>query len=1045
MATPSTGALPPQRDPPPIPDHELLKCIGRGGYGEVWLARNVLGTWRAIKIVYRSSFDHDRPYEREFEGIRKFEPISRSHESQVDILHVGRNDAAGFFYYVMELADDASSASSIQNPGSYIPKTLKHVLHDQGRLPLDQCLRIGLALITALDHLHRHGLVHRDVKPSNIIFVEGIPKLADIGLIASADASMSFVGTVGYVPPEGPGTPEADLYSLGKVLYEMSSGRGREHFPQLPEDWENFLDQTGLLELNAIVLKACEADPKRRYQSAPELHAELALLQSGKSVQRLRKFEGQLARARTAAMVAAGLLVILIAAYLGSRNQAARADRLAKAEAEQRQKAEQEAQRAKAAEQDAEQKLWRSYLAEAQARRWSGRVGRRINALDALKNAATIRPSLELRNEAIACLALSDLIVFKEWDGLPHGSEFGAFDAGYERYARGETNGAISVRRVEDDKELVRFPAFGPPWSGMSFSPDGKLLMQFGGLTPDRHGLRLWNVNESRTVLDFTNEVPNTATFSQDSLLLAISTFTRPAFPLRIHDTGSGKLVKSLELQTRPWGLDFHPIQTNLLATSDDGPVVRVWDWTSGAVVQTFEHRGGVKSICWHPEGNWLATACSDYGVHLWDFATGKEIAVLKGHAAAVVHVGCNRDGSLLVSRGWDGSLRLWDTAARRELLMRQVPGGLVYGFGSTDDRIGYVGAPGRIGILQVVSPAAYRVLRPREADDVRTGTCAFSRDGRMLASSYEEHIRFWDTATGREIASWSGNYRDAVFHPDGERLFTRTRSGLQEWQGHFSAVQNSITFQPMRLFTIKPGRMVLNLDGTLLGGAVQGLFELLDLPTGKLRNRIKLSSDGAAALSPDGKLVAHWPRGGPGHIEVIDLASTQTVARLPTRNGPWATFSPNGRWLAGGDNTEFTLWDRETWKLLYTVPRQFTDYWCKLTFSTDSSILAVAHSRDVVKLLAAGTGRELATLEAPEPQDIEWITFSSDGTRLAVAGAHGPIHLWDLAVLRQQLAGMKLDWELSPYPPAPSHTNEGPLRVTILSSGPKQEAVDRQ
>jgi len=197
MATPSTGALPPQRDPPPIPDHELLKCIGRGGYGEVWLARNVLGTWRAIKIVYRSSFDHDRPYEREFEGIRKFEPISRSHESQVDILHVGRNDAAGFFYYVMELADDASSASSIQNPGSYIPKTLKHVLHDQGRLPLDQCLRIGLALITALDHLHRHGLVHRDVKPSNIIFGEGIANLADIGLIASADAPITCVGTVG--------------------------------------------------------------------------------------------------------------------------------------------------------------------------------------------------------------------------------------------------------------------------------------------------------------------------------------------------------------------------------------------------------------------------------------------------------------------------------------------------------------------------------------------------------------------------------------------------------------------------------------------------------------------------------------------------------------------------------------------------------------------------------------------------------------------------------------------------------------------------------
>src|SRR5437870_12670510 len=94
--------------PPQIPDHELLRRVGEGAYGEVWLAKNVMGTYRAVKIVYRSSFSDDRPYEREFAGIKRFEPISRAHASQVDILHVGRNDAAGYFYYVMELADDAA-------------------------------------------------------------------------------------------------------------------------------------------------------------------------------------------------------------------------------------------------------------------------------------------------------------------------------------------------------------------------------------------------------------------------------------------------------------------------------------------------------------------------------------------------------------------------------------------------------------------------------------------------------------------------------------------------------------------------------------------------------------------------------------------------------------------------------------------------------------------------------------------------------------------------------------------------------------------------
>src|SRR5512138_70100 len=79
--------------PPQIPDHELVRRIGHGAYGEVWLARNALGTWRAVKIVYRDNFEDDRPYEREFAGIRRFEPLSRSNEGFVDVLQVGRDEA----------------------------------------------------------------------------------------------------------------------------------------------------------------------------------------------------------------------------------------------------------------------------------------------------------------------------------------------------------------------------------------------------------------------------------------------------------------------------------------------------------------------------------------------------------------------------------------------------------------------------------------------------------------------------------------------------------------------------------------------------------------------------------------------------------------------------------------------------------------------------------------------------------------------------------------------------------------------------------------
>src|SRR5207253_9520827 len=97
-------------------------------------------------------------------------------------------------------------------PHSYTPRTLSTELARRGRLAVNECIEIGLRLASALEHLHGHKLVHRDVKPANIIFVGGVPKLADIGLVAEVSEARSYVGTEGYIPPEGPGTVQADIY-----------------------------------------------------------------------------------------------------------------------------------------------------------------------------------------------------------------------------------------------------------------------------------------------------------------------------------------------------------------------------------------------------------------------------------------------------------------------------------------------------------------------------------------------------------------------------------------------------------------------------------------------------------------------------------------------------------------------------------------------------------------------------------------------------------------------------------------------------------------
>src|SRR5262249_53183753 len=142
----------------------------------------------------------------------------------------------------------------------------------------EQCLRLGLAITDALSELHKHELVHRDIKPSNIIFVNGVPKLADIGLVAALKEAHSYVGTEGFISPEGPGTPQADLYSLGKVLYEVSTGKDRNELPVLPAQWSDSPEYAGLLELNEVILHSCNQDPARRYASAWEMHGELLIV-----------------------------------------------------------------------------------------------------------------------------------------------------------------------------------------------------------------------------------------------------------------------------------------------------------------------------------------------------------------------------------------------------------------------------------------------------------------------------------------------------------------------------------------------------------------------------------------------------------------------------------------------------------------------------------------------------------------------------------------------------------------------------------------------
>lgn len=267
---------------PDIPDYELFQPpFGEGAYGKVWLARNSVGEWQALKVVSQANFgENSDPYEREFRGITSYKPISDKHPGLLRVDFVSQK-RPGYFYYVMELGDPLEPGWE-KEPSTYRPRDLvsERARATGRRLPIRDCVRIGLSLTEALDFLHGQGLTHRDIKPQNIIFVRGKAKLADVGLIAEIrppGQPRTFVGTPGYMPPppELPGTACADIYSLGMVLYVLSAGRNPAYFPELTSTLLGDGNPAEFFPLNRVILKACHPDPAQRYPSAAEMHRDL--------------------------------------------------------------------------------------------------------------------------------------------------------------------------------------------------------------------------------------------------------------------------------------------------------------------------------------------------------------------------------------------------------------------------------------------------------------------------------------------------------------------------------------------------------------------------------------------------------------------------------------------------------------------------------------------------------------------------------------------------------------------------------------------------
>lgn len=677
----SPGPLSAPIQPPSVPDYELLQRLASGAYGEVWLARNkATGVLRAAKIVWRHTFEDDRPFQREFDGIQKFERISRQHPSQLALFHIGRNQAEGYFYYVMELADlleDQTVEKKTVNDntnGSMLltPRTLRADLA-HGRLPADRVLEIGLVLAEALANLHSHGLVHRDVKPSNVIFVNGRPKLADIGLVTDAGETRSIVGTEGYLAPEGPGSPQADLFALGKVLYEAMTGMDRRRFPRLPADLRSWPGAELVLELNEIVVKACATRLEERYRRAEDVRADLQMLKAGRSVKRLRQVEHRLSILTRAAVIV-GLCFVAAAGifYETYRQQQVALRSLVRLHV------------ANGAHLLNEGDLFGSLLSFTEALRLDAgnslrEEGHRIRIASVLRecpklvgvfthgtapiNDATFSPdSLRLLTASEDHTAQSWILATGERQfSLVHSGPVLSvkFSPDGQRIATTSSDNRVRLWNGLTGQPLTHAPIAHRAWNNGPcpvFSGDGLKLLTL----QDARTVVIWNALTGEPIGKPLRHAENVVhfTFSPDGRNVLTVSEDRSA---RIWSASTGEMVCSFSHQGSINCGAFNT-EGRLLATGGDDNCARLWDLDAALqLVPPLIHRHSVDSVAFSPDSTRLVTACRDQTVELWDIATNQPLLRPLVHERKVFRTNFSPDARWIVTSSEGNRVRLWD------------------------------------------------------------------------------------------------------------------------------------------------------------------------------------------------------------------------------------------------------------------------------------------------------------------------------------------------------------------------------------------------
>ncbi|MCA9067577.1 MAG: protein kinase [Planctomycetaceae bacterium] len=1050
-----------------IGDYEILREVGRGGMGVVLQAQHQsLDRVVAIKMLRMGALASQEEFARFANEVQIVAKLD--HPNIVPIFHVGEHE--GHPYFAMKFIDGAGLDQSLEN---YQTDDLS-------------VAGLVLKLALAIDHAHQRGVLHRDLKPGNVLIDEqGEPHITEFGLSRRLEGDQeitqtgSIIGTPSYMAPEQATgerneiTTATDVYGLGAVLYTLMTGRPpfrdetvlktiekvRHHRPAPPSSLRPNVSK----DLEAICLKCLEKNAGDRYASAAGLardlehflHREPVVARPVGAIVRFARW----GRKHPGLVVLSCLTFLLLgtivtgsaatAWILSGKNQ----DVLDSLDAEMRAK-----DRATKNETLAFSALYDSYKQGARARMVSRRPGQQVESLRAIRKAAELIPrlglgreeTLKLRNDALAAMGLIDLSEEKFW---PTGNNAGATNADLTQYLSIDNRYAVSVQDMEtgelikriklEEPVFIRFASFTAAKNFITLLVHNKAIK--------RDFFQIWDLGSGKLVWSKERRMHLASrraySVSPDGTKLA---FLDAQGVIQIHSFPQGEPVTTID-EKRVSSVSFGPQSRTLLAYGTQSIVVK--DLYTKQTIFSVKPSIDIQLAKVSPDGRWIAGCTGNHyqahqSLHIWDIQT-TAYRVLSGPIETLNNISFHPNGDLVAASSTDGGTQIWSLRDGSQVIWAERE---MTNFSRDGTRLGFRHGQGigywRINssIFQLAMPSPLQSSPSRT--DCRT---AIHPEGRLMISGHPLVLEAWDLAhfESRGHISRAGAF--PRFSPDGKLLFTTGKLGRQVF---VQSVRKKDTKTetlyeigaPLPLKVLDPGVYAYDEDAAEIGWFGTRGHQNATPPTrvsepiyaydmqqrcvfpAKLKTREFTFAD----TSPDGRFLATGSWNKPGTF-VTEIATGRVRKAFDSRNA-YPAFRPNGRVLAVCEHNRISFYETRTWKLFKEMSREsYAEYPRPVTFSPDSSlVIFVTENRSKARLLSTHDFRELATFELPVRRLTREFTFSPDNSLIVSRTKPGdPIAFWDLRAIRKALGD--LDWDALPLP-APAFDQKKPIRVQFLS-----------